>query len=142
MHSGFVALRSTCRWICARQTGHVSTPEALADSPRVEIWRDALAAVAPFLFGSFTLADAMFAPVTTRLPPLWRRAHATCAPTSTDRRAPRDGCVAQGCAADRRGNDIAAAGLPRDAALAGAPLALTTGSGRFANLHRRSATPA
>ena len=32
-----------------------------------EIWRDALGASGgPFLFGAFTIADAMFAPVTTR----------------------------------------------------------------------------
>jgi glutathione S-transferase len=69
MHSGFVALRSNMPMdLCADKTGHVATPEALADSRRIfEIWRDALAASGgPFLFGSFTLADAMFAPVATR----------------------------------------------------------------------------
>jgi glutathione S-transferase len=47
--------------------GH--TPEALADARRVmAIWRERLAASGgPFLFGSaFTIADAMYAPVTTR----------------------------------------------------------------------------
>jgi glutathione S-transferase len=49
--------------------GEGHTPEALADAARVmEIWRDCLARATggPFLFGAFTIADAMFAPVTTR----------------------------------------------------------------------------
>jgi glutathione S-transferase len=47
--------------------GH--TPEALADAARVmEIWREARtrATGGPFLFGAFSIADAFFAPVTTR----------------------------------------------------------------------------
>lgn len=69
MHAGFAALRGNLPMdLCADKSGHVATPEALADARRIfEIWRDALAASGgPFLFGGFTIADAMFAPVTTR----------------------------------------------------------------------------
>jgi glutathione S-transferase len=43
-------------------------PEALADAKRVQaIWNECLAeSGGPFLFGTFSIADAMFAPVTTR----------------------------------------------------------------------------
>jgi glutathione S-transferase len=69
MHAGFAALRSNMPMdLCADKTGQGHTPEALADARRVcEIWREALAASGgPFLFGAFSIADAMFAPVTTR----------------------------------------------------------------------------
>lgn len=69
MHAGFQALRSTMSMdVCADKSGQGHTPEALADARRVcEIWREALAASGgPFLFGAFTIADAMYAPVTTR----------------------------------------------------------------------------
>lgn len=69
MHSGFAALRSNMPMdVCSSKPGQGHTPEALADARRVmEIWREALAASGgPFLFGRFTIADAMFAPVTTR----------------------------------------------------------------------------
>ena len=69
MHSGFAALRSKMSMdICASKPGQGHTPEALADIRRIfEIWHDALGASGgPFLFGRFTIADAMFAPVTTR----------------------------------------------------------------------------
>ena len=69
MHAGFQALRSNMPMdLCADKSGQGHTPEALADARRVfEIWREALAASGgPFLFGTFTIADAMFAPVTTR----------------------------------------------------------------------------
>jgi glutathione S-transferase len=70
MHSGFAALRQNMPMnIRARFPGQGHTPEALADAARVmEIWRDcrARAPEGPFLFGRFTIADAMFAPVTTR----------------------------------------------------------------------------
>jgi glutathione S-transferase len=69
VHAGFAALRGNMPMdLCADKRGHVATPEALADARRIlEIWRDALAASGgPFLFGGFTIADAMFAPVTTR----------------------------------------------------------------------------
>lgn len=69
MHSGFGALRQNMPMdLCADKAGQGHVPEALADARRVqEIWREALAASGgPFLFGAFTIADAMFAPVTTR----------------------------------------------------------------------------
>lgn len=72
MHSGFAALRRDMPMnLCAARAGRGHTPEALADAARVmAIWRELRAAPAaaggPFLFGTFTIADAMFAPVTTR----------------------------------------------------------------------------
>ena len=69
MHSGFTALRSSMPMeVCTAKPGQGHTPEALADARRImEIWREALAASGgPFLFGRFSIADAMFAPVTTR----------------------------------------------------------------------------
>jgi glutathione S-transferase len=69
MHSGFAAMRSHMSMdFCADRRGQGHTPEALADARRVmAIWNDALAASGgPFLFGKLTIADAMFAPVTSR----------------------------------------------------------------------------
>jgi glutathione S-transferase len=69
MHAGFAALRRDMSMdLCVDKPGQGHTPEALADACRVcEIWREALAdSGGPFLFGGFTIADAMFAPVTTR----------------------------------------------------------------------------
>jgi len=61
-----------------RGQGH--TPEALADARRVlAIWGEALAASGgPFLFGRFSIADAMFAPVTTRFTTYGVELDATC----------------------------------------------------------------
>ncbi len=54
----------------ARAGGRVPSPDAAADIQRVaRIWRDTRKAYGgdgPFLFGAFTIADAMYAPVTTR----------------------------------------------------------------------------
>jgi len=69
MHSGFQALRQQMPMeLVTRKPGQGRTPESLADIARVqEIWTTALAASGgPFLFGTFTIADAMFAPVATR----------------------------------------------------------------------------
>jgi glutathione S-transferase len=69
MHSGFVPLRRDMPMdVLSKKPGVGHTPEALADAKRVmTIWREALATSGgPFLFGHFTIADAMFAPVTTR----------------------------------------------------------------------------
>ena len=69
MHSGFQAMREAMTMdITESKPGQGHTPAALADAGRVmEIWREALAASdGPFLFGALTIADAMFAPVTTR----------------------------------------------------------------------------
>jgi glutathione S-transferase len=72
MHSGFAALRRDMPMnLCARNPGTGHTADALADAARVqELWRECRAAPSaasgPFLFGAFTIADAMFAPVCTR----------------------------------------------------------------------------
>jgi glutathione S-transferase len=69
MHSGFPALRREMPVdVLSSKPGQGHTPEALADARRVQaIWREALAAgKGPFLFGAFSIADAMFAPVATR----------------------------------------------------------------------------
>jgi glutathione S-transferase len=69
MHAGFAALRSNMSMdMSASKPGQGRTPETLADVARIcEIWREALATSGgPFLFGGFSIADAMFAPVTTR----------------------------------------------------------------------------
>ncbi len=81
MHAGFAALRTNMPMdLCADKSGHVATPEALADARRVcDIWREALAASGgPLLFGRLTIADAMFAPVTTRFTTYGVELDATC----------------------------------------------------------------
>jgi glutathione S-transferase len=81
MHSGFAALRQNMPMdLVGDHRGKGHTPEALADAARVmDIWRDALAASGgPFLFSSFTIADAMFAPVTTRFTTYGVDLDATC----------------------------------------------------------------
>jgi glutathione S-transferase len=79
IHSGFAALRKSMPMNIRRALpGRGQTPESLADIARiVEIWRQARARFGkdgPFLFGALSFADAMFAPVVTRLttyaPPL------------------------------------------------------------------------
>ena len=69
MHSGFAELRKNMPMdLAVKKPGVGHTPAALADAQRVmAIWREQLAASGgPFLFGAFTIADAMYAPVTTR----------------------------------------------------------------------------
>ncbi len=69
MHSGFGALRNNM-WMNIRASfpGKGATPEALADIARIdEIWSECLETYGgPFLFGEFTIADAMYAPVVMR----------------------------------------------------------------------------
>ncbi len=71
MHSGFSALRSALPMnIKARINGFKVWSKAQLDIDRiVVIWRDCLLAYkGPYLFGgTLTIADAMFAPVVTRL---------------------------------------------------------------------------
>jgi glutathione S-transferase len=71
MHAGFSALRSACpmnlgKKFAARDRG----PQVAQDVARVaEIWttaRERFGEGGPFLFGAFTAADAMYAPVVTR----------------------------------------------------------------------------
>jgi glutathione S-transferase len=72
MHGGFVALRSHLPMnIRSTFPGRDITPEVQADINRVmAIWRDCRTRYGDgngdFLFGHFTIADAMFAPVVTR----------------------------------------------------------------------------
>ncbi|EKV32708.1 Glutathione S-transferase [Caenispirillum salinarum AK4] len=72
MHSGFTALRGAMPMNCRKDLrGRVKMTDALkADIDRIAaIWRDTRAehgAGGPFLFGGFTAADAMFAPVASR----------------------------------------------------------------------------
>jgi glutathione S-transferase len=71
MHSGFAPLRRELPMdIASRLPLPDLSDEAMADIARVQaIWRDARArfgGTGPFLFGAFTNADAMFAPVASR----------------------------------------------------------------------------
>ncbi len=71
MHSGFMALRSECGMNLHRPVSAVKlSADAEANVARVqEIWTDCRARYArggPFLFGAFTAADAMYAPVVHR----------------------------------------------------------------------------
>jgi glutathione S-transferase len=72
MHAGFMGLRSACPMNLRRSFAFKDRgPAAAKDVTRiVEAWRDArgrFGAGGPFLFGAFSAADAMFAPVVTRL---------------------------------------------------------------------------
>jgi glutathione S-transferase len=71
MHAGFAALRRDCPMNIRRPVRkHVPSAEGQAQAARVDaIWTDARARFGvdgPFLFGAFTAADAMFAPVVNR----------------------------------------------------------------------------
>lgn len=69
MHSGFLALRNAMPMaIRTSKPGAGATRDARVDIARIdELWRDCLAeSGGPFLFGKFTIADAMYAPVVMR----------------------------------------------------------------------------
>ena len=74
MHSGFAALREHLSMDIARSIPMPAVPEpARPDIARIQaIWKDCRKRFAseggggPFLFGGFTVADAMYAPVATR----------------------------------------------------------------------------
>lgn len=71
MHSGFASLRSRMPLNCrARRSGAGRGPGVQGDTARIcEIWRECRArfgGAGGFLFGDFTAADAMFAPVASR----------------------------------------------------------------------------
>jgi glutathione S-transferase len=69
MHAGFAALREQMGMNVRRIMPAVAiTPEVAADIARVEaIWSESLRRYGgPFLLGTFSIADAMFAPVATR----------------------------------------------------------------------------
>jgi glutathione S-transferase len=66
MHSGFPSLRNYMSMnVRKRYAGKGRTPEVLAEIERIRaIWNEAQK---PFLFGAFTAADAMYAPVVLRV---------------------------------------------------------------------------
>jgi glutathione S-transferase len=71
MHSGFRALRTRMPMNCRRRMQGLSlSADVQRDIERVlAIWRDCRARFdrdGPFLFGGFSIADAMFAPVALR----------------------------------------------------------------------------
>jgi glutathione S-transferase len=70
MHAGFVALRTHCPMKMKERIQQDTPQEALDDAARVRaIWastRERHGSGGPFLFGGFTIADAMFAPVVSR----------------------------------------------------------------------------
>jgi glutathione S-transferase len=71
MHSGFAALRNECGMNLHRPVRAITlSPEARADIARIQqIWlecRERYGKLGPFLFGGFSAADAMFAPVVHR----------------------------------------------------------------------------
>lgn len=72
MHSGFLALRQTCPMnLSKRFKTPALSEDVIANVARIEeIWRETRATHArtgPYLYGDFTAADAMYAPVVTRL---------------------------------------------------------------------------
>lgn len=70
MHGGFGALRSECPMNMRRKIGAIAVSDQVrVDVSRIEqIWDECLqASGGPFLFGPFTNADAMYAPVVNRL---------------------------------------------------------------------------
>jgi glutathione S-transferase len=70
MLAGFRALRNACPMNIRRPVSRLDLPEGVMDDvARIEtIWRDMRArSGGPFLFGAFSGADAMFAPVVNRL---------------------------------------------------------------------------
>ena len=71
MHSGFAPLRSNMTMNCRGSFPGVGrTVEVAADIDRIQrIWtdcRERFGAAGPYLFGAFTIADAMYAPVVLR----------------------------------------------------------------------------
>ena len=85
MHAGFTSLRQTCPTNFRRAPKTVSIDGRVrADVDRIEaVWADARARFGeggPFLFGAFSAADAMYAPVVNRF-------HAYAIPVSSASRA-------------------------------------------------------
>jgi len=70
MHGGFAALRAHCPMNLKRRKRREPTPAVEQNLNRItEIWRDArtrFGSGGDFLFGSFSAADCMYAPVATR----------------------------------------------------------------------------
>jgi glutathione S-transferase len=81
MHSGFAAVRTLMPMdLRSRKPTPALTEAAHGEIARIHaLWRTELAAHGgPFLFGAFTIADAMFAPVTTRFTTYGIPLDATC----------------------------------------------------------------
>jgi glutathione S-transferase len=92
MHSGFHALRNACPMNLRRPVKPVPfSPAVIKDVARIEeIWRDCRKSFGkggPFLFGKFSGADAMFAPVAARF-------HTFDIPVSNETRAYMDAIFA------------------------------------------------
>ena len=92
MHAGFMKLRQSCPTNFRRVPKAIPIDEVVrADVDRIEaIWADARArfgAGGPFLFGAFSAADAMYAPVVNRL-------HVYAIPVSPASRAYMDAVMA------------------------------------------------
>ena len=70
MHAGFIALRKNCPMNIREQIKKEISGDVQADIDRITtIWREArekFGESGPFLFGHFTVADAMYAPVVMR----------------------------------------------------------------------------
>ncbi|NJL22645.1 MAG: glutathione S-transferase family protein [Leptolyngbyaceae cyanobacterium SM1_3_5] len=70
MHSGFSDLRSQMPVDCRARRPRMATPAVQRDIDRiVELWqtcRQQFGGTGDFLFGDFSIADAMYAPVVTR----------------------------------------------------------------------------
>ena len=69
MLSGFRALRGACPMNMRRERRAIDLPDGVTDDvARIEtIWKDALArSGGPYLYGAFSAADAMYAPVVNR----------------------------------------------------------------------------
>ncbi|MHA7773066.1 glutathione S-transferase family protein [Roseibium sp. M-1] len=69
MHSGFPALRTECSMNMRRPVEALKVSETVRTEVAriVAIWTECLeASGGPFLFGDFTIADAMYAPVVSR----------------------------------------------------------------------------
>jgi glutathione S-transferase len=70
MHSGFSALRGACPMnLYTGWAGYTASPEVQANLDRIDaMWSRALErSGGPFLYGAYTLADAFYAPVATRI---------------------------------------------------------------------------
>ncbi len=72
MHSGFPALRSACSFhLTTKMVGFGTPTDVARELVRLDaMWGDArerFGKGGPFLFGSFTIADAFYAPVVTRI---------------------------------------------------------------------------
>ena len=92
MHSGFMGIRAHLPMNMRRAVeARALTPEAGADSVRIEAaWREArrrFGTGGAFLFGAFSAADAMFAPIVSRF-------HTYDVPVSSESRAYMDAMMA------------------------------------------------